>query len=191
MERFYHILLLFLTPLFVIGVDTFVKFLSKRKQEVYVSLLVLSVIVPYFLFQTSFVYEVVGIHNYSVPLSRFQMAPLHLYSTFGYVDAYTASGALWLSSYTNITGPEIYSDVVSREVTLSSYGMIYKGYINLISNTTNMEANGVLFMNTLNTVGGIVVHGTLSWNTTDLTFLFDDTNQVYCNGGSELYKNLP
>ena len=57
MTRFYHIVLFFLAPLCVVGVEFLVHSVIRQKKELAVSILLLVVLVPYFLFQTNFVYE--------------------------------------------------------------------------------------------------------------------------------------
>ena len=191
MWRFYHILLFFLAPLCVIGAEFIVKLLSKREKEFAVSALLLIVLVPYFLFQTNFVYEVTGSDSWSIPLSGYRMDALRLYGHYGYIDAYSAYGAQWLSKNVDVKNSALYADERARGNVLTIYGMIYGGYVNTLSNTTIVADNGVVYLSTLNVVEGVIPFGQLSWNTSELSFIFDDLNIIYTNGGSEVYKNKP
>ena len=191
MTRFYHILLFFLAPFCVVGAELIVKLLSKREKEFAVSALLLIVLVPYFLFQTNFVYEVTGSDSWSIPLSGYRMNALRLYGLYGYTDAYSVYGAQWLSKNVNFKNSALYADVSSRNTVLTIYGMIYSGYVNTLSNTTTVADNGVVYLSTLNVVEGVIPFGKLSWNSSELSPIFDNLNKVYTNGGSEVYKNGP
>jgi uncharacterized membrane protein len=190
MTRFYHILLFFLAPLCVIGVVFIVKLLSKRERQLAVSALVLIVLVPYFLFQTNFVYEVTGSESWSIPLSGYRMDPLQLYGKYGYTDAYSVYGAQWLSKNVDVENAAFYSDYSANIFVLTAYGMIAGGKHSL-SNATVVADNGFVYLGTLNVVYGVVPSGELSWNTSELSFIFDDLNLVYTNGGCEVYRNKP
>jgi len=191
MTRFYHILLFFLAPFCVMGAEFIVKLLSKREKEFAVFALLLIVLVPYFLFQTGFVYEVTGSDNWSIPLSGYRMNALRLYGHYGYTDAYSVYGAQWLSRNIDIENPEIYADVPTRAYVLSIYGMIYQNRINGLSNVTLVENNGIIYLGKLNVVHEKIIEGRFSWNSSELSFLFDNLNIVYTNGGSQIYKNKP
>jgi len=190
MTRFYHILLFFLAPLCVIGALFIVKLLSKHKKELAVSALLLIVLVPYFLFQTEFMFEITGSDSWSIPLSGYRMNALRLYGQYGYTDSYSVYGARWLSENVNIGNSGLYADGSSRNYVLTIYGMVYRGYVNLLSNTTFVTRNGVVYLSTLNIIEGVIPFERFSWNTTELTFIFDDLSLVYTNGGSITYENI-
>jgi hypothetical protein len=73
---------------------------------------------------------------------------------------------------------------------LTTYGLIVFGKYSL-TNVTVVAGSGVVYLSTLNVVYGVVPSGQLSWNTSELSFIFDDLNLVYANGGSEVYRNKP
>jgi len=190
MTRFYHILLFFLAPLCVIGAEFLVKLVSKRKDELRGSMLLLIVLVPYFLFQTGFVYEVTQNESWSLPLSKQRMDALQLHGHFGYIDAYSVFGAQWLLKSIDVENPKIYSDGISRNNVLTIYGMTYRGYINELSNTTIVADNGTIYLSTLNVVDGVIASGGRLWNSSELSFFLNNLNKVYSNGGSEIYRNM-
>ena len=191
MTRFYHILLFFLAPFCAMGVAVIVKLVSKREKELGVLLLLLIVLVPYFLFQTAFVYEVTESESWSISLSKHRVSALQLYVSLGYIDAHSVFGARWLSRNVDVENSQIYADVISRSMVLSIYGMIYQNSIYELTNVTRVENNGIVYLSELNVAHGRIVESGLSWNSSELSSLFDNLNIVYTNGGSEVYKNVP
>ncbi len=190
MTRFYHILLFFLAPLCVIGADIIVKLLFKNQKEFVVCALLLLVLVPYFAFQTNFVYEVTGSDSWSIPLSGYRMDPLRLYGHSGYTDAYSVYGTHWLSENANLSMSVIYADARISVNVLTIHGMIATGKRPL-SNVTIVADNGLVFLSSLNVIYNLVTNGDLSWNTTELSPIFEDLNLIYSNGGSEIYFKSP
>lgn len=189
MTRFYEVLLFFLAPFCVMGAEFVFRLLSKRKKEFAVCALMLIVLVPYFLFQTEFVFEVTKSDSWSIPLSGYRMTALRLYGHYGYTDAYSVYGAQWLSRNVDVKNSELYADGSARDSVLTIYGLIYVGNVNALSNTTLVTANGVVYLSTLNVFDRVILSGQLSWNTSKLSSIFDDLSMVYTNGGSEIYKN--
>jgi uncharacterized membrane protein len=187
MTRFYHILLFFLAPFSVMGAEFIVRLLSKREKQFAASVLLLVVLVPYFLFQTEFVFEVTGSYSWSIPLSGYRMDSVSLYGHYGYVGAYSVYGAQWLSRNVDVKNSELYADDSAANSVLTIYGRLYVGYVNVLSNTTLVAAKGVVYLNSLNVVDGVIVSRQL-WNSSELAFIFDDLNKVYSNGGSEIYE---
>jgi uncharacterized membrane protein len=186
MTRFYHILLFFLAPFCVIGAEVIVELVSKRRIKLGTSILLLIVLVPYFLFQTSFVYELTGSQSCSVPLSMYRMDKLQLFGSNAYVDEQSVCGVEWLLRNVNTKQVPIYSDGLSRFFVLTSYGNIYYNDIREISNTTSIAPGGVLYMSRLNIAYGKVVTSII-WNSSEFSALLGDLSKVYTNGGCELY----
>jgi len=189
--RFYHVLLFYLAPACVIGAVFLFRLVSKKEREFVFSILIIAILVPYFLFQTGFVYEVTGSDNFSVSLSKYRMDDLRLYGHFGYVDAFSASCAQWLSRGFDVQSSRLYADTTSKNYVLSIYGMLYRGYINELSNITIITTNGTFYLNKFNVDNKEVIYGGHLWNYSELSFSFNDLNLVYANGGSEVYKNVP
>jgi uncharacterized membrane protein len=189
MTRFYHILLFFLAPFFVIGADFVATFLSTRKKELVVTALLLCVLVPYLLFQTEFVFEVAGSLSWSVSLSGYRMNIVTLYGKDGYADSNSVYSAEWLSKNIDLQTSELYADTSSLSNTLRIYGMVYGG--SPLTNTTSVANGGVVFLGALNVVYGTIIYERSSFNSSDLHFVFDDLSVVYSNGGSVIYKNIP
>jgi uncharacterized membrane protein len=181
------VLLFFLAPLCVLGAEKIVKIFNKRKTELVMLILLSIVLVPFFLFQTEFMFEVVGSDSWSVPLSMHRMSPSRLYWEFGYINSYSIKGAEWLSKNIKVPSIQVYADSFSRSNELRGYGLIYLGYVEILSNATQLRADSAIYLNPTNVIGNILVGKRLLWNTSDLQFL-NELNKVYSNGGSEVYE---
>ncbi|MBN1244231.1 DUF2206 domain-containing protein [Candidatus Bathyarchaeota archaeon] len=188
MTRFYHVLLFFLAPFCVLGVATLLKFLSHREKKLLVAVVSIIVLVPYFLFQTGFVYEFTGTDSYSLPLSLHRTSALMLYSHHGYLSDQDVISAQWLATNVNYRQTAIYTDMTSRSNILEGYAMLLPGYSNLISNVTQLSKIGMIYLNKLNTVEGTVIGSNL-WNITEFLPTLNDMSKVYSNGGSDIYVN--
>ncbi len=177
--RFYQILLMLLAPFCIIGMWTSVQFVFKHKKTILFSLLIVAVIVPYFLFQTNFVYEVAKTESWSIPLSEYRMNPLQLYGNYGYIDSYSVYGAEWVSNnvpYQNnlVADNGLYT-------ALTAYGLIYRGYVYDLMNDTVMRSGEFAYLSYLS-----VHYENMAWNGSLYT-VFNQTDVVYSNGGSTIY----
>jgi uncharacterized membrane protein len=159
--RFYHQLLFFLAPLFVIGflkvIDlTSKRFtrLSKNKLKTAGTLLMVVLLVSYFAFQTNLVYEVSGSQSWSLPLSKYRMGPT-LYTDFEYGTARQVSGAYWLSQNTNISNLLVYADS-GAYYNIIAYGGIYENHMERLSNTTSLKQGQFMYLSELNTYYGVI-----------------------------------
>jgi len=187
MTRFYHTLLFFLAPLSVIGAMFILNLLSKRKEELRVSFLLLIVLIPYFLFQTNFIYEFTGSDSWSLSLGKNKMSSLRLYGHFGYIDGYSVFGAQWLSKNIDFEHTQVHADSASQTNVLTAYGMIYLGDVRVLSNVTKIAINDIVYLSALNTVEGIIVGELYLFNSSELSFI-NDTSKIYANGECEIYK---
>ena len=122
-------------------------------------------------------------------LSKYRMSALQVVN-FGCIDAYSVFGTQWLSNNVAVGHGQIYADLYSRLNELRCYGVVYTGYVELLSNTTEVKPNGIVYLSSLNVYEEMVVRGSRLWNLSELHFLHD-LNKIYSNGGSEVYKNRP
>jgi len=187
MSRFYHILLFFLAPLSMIGATFLVGLLSKRREKLLASILLLIVLIPYFLFQTNFVYEVTGGDSWSLPLSKYKMDSLRLYGGFGFIDAYSVFGVQWLSKTVNADRTRIYSDSASQRNPLIAYGGLRFEEVRVLSNTTKISSGDTVYLSPLNVADGKIVGEFSVFNSSELSFL-NQTNTIYANGKCEIRK---
>lgn len=186
-SRFYHILLFFLAPLCVIGAQTIVYNITEKQMEAKASILLLAILIPYFLFQTGFVYEVAKTQSYSVPLSSYRMGLLSY--TYGIPSGYDVTSAEWLSTKIGQNGAHIYADITSLLNTLTSYGMIYRGEMASLSNFTQITPFGLVYLSHVNVIDNLVVRED-TWNTTNILDI-DKLNVVYTNAVSEIMQESP
>jgi len=187
MTRFYHVLLFILAPLFVIGVEILTRLVSKKSKGLVTSILLIAVLVPYFLFQTGFVYEVTKAESWSFPLSQSRMDGYKLYRGFGYIEDLSFSGSRWMQKNVDPLSTPVYADLSSMYNVLTSYGHIYRGYVRVISNVTQIPSGGILYLTPLNTWDGLVVGLSYVFATDELPYL-NETDQIYSNGGCEIYS---
>lgn len=185
MTRFFHVLLFFLAPLCALGADAIVRRILKREREIIVSLLMVAVLVPYFLFQTGFVYEFTGTDSYSLPLSKHRMKNVFLHWAIGYFYETEVFGAFWVSK--NIRDSKIYADITSAYVLLNGYGMVYSNYLMVLSNVSRPAKKDIIYLNRVNVVD-VIILGSRSWNTASISHIWDYANRIYSNGECEIFK---
>ncbi len=178
MTRFYHILLIFLAPFCIIGMWTLVKAASKYEKVLAVSLLVIIIIVPYFLFQTNFIYEVAQTESWSVPLSGYRMDPLMLYGDFGYIDTYSVYGAEWASINTNYQNNIVADNALYTALT--GYGLIWRGYVTELTNTTVLPPGQYVYLSYIS------INYAQEYENGTIPAIVSHTNVIYSNGGCEI-----
>ena len=188
MTRYYHILLFFLAPLCVLGAEFLVRLISKQKKHLCISILLLIVLVPYFLFQTGFVYEITKSESWSIPLSSYRMNSYKLYCHSGYTDDWSVFAAKWMHKNLNNRNIQVYADLSSILNVLTTYGSIYGGGVLALSNVTSVSINGAVYLNSLNTMHKTIVTESYLCTPDELSFL-NNLNKIYTNGGSEIYRN--
>jgi uncharacterized membrane protein len=178
MTRYYHILLMLLAPFCIVGIWMFVKFIARKEKPLAVTLLALVILVPYFLFQTNYMYEVTKSDSWSIPLSRDRMSPLRLYGDFGYIDDFSVYGAQWLHYsvpyQNNITADNGFF------TSLTAYGLVYRGYVSEIRNDTVLYPGQYAYLSYIS-----IHYEKQAWNGT-LDLVLNQTNIIYSNGGSEV-----
>lgn len=187
MTRFYHMTLLFLAPLFILGVKAFFEFIAKLRNESYILGLILIILIPFFLFQTELVYEVAGDSSYSIPLSMYRM-DLIVLRRRGLTDERDVFGAKWVSENIDVRRAQVYADVYSKYMVLTSYGVIDRYRIDVLSNTTRLLRNTAVYLSPMNVIKGTIIGIEASWNITESSFSLDNMNKIYSNGGCEIYS---
>ena len=158
--RLYQILLFFLSPLFVLGVEAFVSTIMKiktknksleirnGKKSFYVLILSSVVLISFFLFQSGLLYEISGDPvPSSINLSKYKMEQ---YST-DLIHENDVLCAAWLSEYGNIDNMWTFADSVSFDHVLTSYSLIDPSNIILLHNTTQKLIPGGVIIRQDNT----------------------------------------
>jgi uncharacterized membrane protein len=198
--RFYQTLLLILAPLCILGGEFLIKLVArslalikivlKRRKEFIVSILLLLVLVPYFLFQTGFVYTLANIQNTSVSLDEYQMDPMTLIVSWAVLNSYKVSAASWLNKYVDVSKVNVYSDGSAFE--LCSYGMmpltnaVFKDGVFGLTNTTTTPPTGIVYLSYFNVIDGEIIGESYVFNTTGLSYI-KYMDKIYDNGGGESY----
>ena len=191
MARFYHITLFFLAPLFVVGSVGLVSLVVKHKIELTVSLLLITIIFSYFLFQTGFVYEVAKEEPTSFPLSGYRMDEIFL-SYYGYLEEVNVIGAQWVHSHGDFSNQQLFADSYSRNGELSSYGTIPEYDTVILTNITTVPPGGIVYLSKLNVVYEKIAKpfsGIQTWNISELKTHFSDMNKIYTNGECQIYSS--
>jgi uncharacterized membrane protein len=188
-NRFYHIALLFLSPLFAIGCIGLFRFVikllgvaAKRKTEIFSLVLVVLVLGSYFLFQTNVVYEVAGVESWSLPLSRYRLND-RLYSSFVYVTESQVSSAKWLSQNNQEPNWAVYTDP-SVGLNLIAYGGIYTD-VNIWFPGSTLQHGQFIYLAELYTVYDELEFNSKAYNATD-TLASQQLSVIYNNGFSEV-----
>jgi uncharacterized membrane protein len=178
MTRFYHILLMILAPFCAVGLWLAAGMLAKRKKELAFVGLTICVLVPYFAFQTNFIYEVTGAESWSVPLSGYRMDPVQLYGYDGYIDSYSVHGAQWLAAKVpykgNLTADNAFY------TSLTSYGLVYRGDMTELRPDHYMFAGEYVFLSLIS-----IKYEALTSNGT-IPAQLNYTSVVYNNGYTQV-----
>jgi len=190
MSRFYHILLFLLASLCVVGAGFIAKLAFKQdnRRKFVASILLVGILVPYFLFQSGFVYEITGNQSYSLPLGKNRMSSLFLRWRVGYFDDSEVISAIWLSKNVDPEVSHVYADAASAYGVLIGYGTVYNRYMEILSNVTFFYSDWIVYLNKPNVVDETVVSLDYVWNITDISVTLDFSNKIYSNGYCETYK---
>lgn len=202
-ERFYAITLLFLAPCFVLGGKTFFSLSrnawtmvkgqhdSRNAHGHIVTLLVAIVLGAYFLSQSGFVNRVTGgaPYSYSFDFDRMTTSNdlrvrISFYSAF--ISEQNVFSAIWLSKNVGETST-LYADTVSRNHVLTSYGLIPRERVRLLSNSTTLENGVYVYLRHLNIIEGVINTYDKPLNTSEISSLLTESNKIYSNGNSEIY----
>ncbi|MCX9085636.1 MAG: DUF2206 domain-containing protein [Candidatus Methanoperedens sp.] len=202
MTRTYHIALFALSPLFIIGgiffIEKFIKLINiknKSKQNYLFLILILGVIVPYFLFNTGFVYELTNDTPTSIYLGMERLKnnnnTILKYNFYGvYTPEQNVYSAKWYYKY-KVANKIIYADVHSNSHVLRSYGMIPKNnvYGFFLKHEFDLPKNYYIYLNTLNVCEDTFPFSP-RWkvNASGISMLSDKLFTVYSNGCGEIRK---
>jgi uncharacterized membrane protein len=209
--RFYGITLLFLSPCFIFGGQTLLatirnawmkikrplkrQITSKNKNIDRVLLLIAIILCGYFLSQVGFVNRVTGgaIHSFGVDFDRLKTSnesqvKISLYNV--YIPEQDVFSASWLSNH-KVETAEVFSDSLSGTHVLVCYGLIQDKLLMPITYSMIPPQGSFVYLGSLNIVNGVITTTTVSFNTSEISFLLDQNNLVYSNGNSEVWYVVP
>jgi len=185
-ERFYQLSLLFLAPFFVYGGSIFFKFFLRRKNILLTMNFILIVLIPLFLFETGFFYEMTGDSSYSLPLSMYRMDKVSLY--YRITNKKEINAAVWLSDNMNRSHSLVYGDLTSTLHVLTSYGMLNGENYRELTNTTKFASNiNYVYLREVNTEENIITTQHGSWSLSDISPLMEGHSTIYSNGPNKIY----
>lgn len=200
MTRIYHICLLFLGPFFIISCQTIAEWVWKKRKTEFARVIAVLIILPLFLFQSNFIYEVAGTTSWSVPLSGYRMGAEPYSLNFCFVQEAEVYSATWMAENLDYQEYDIYAEYISAHVVLTSYGALPRNWGNvvIVQNNTQFSDNSIIFLSKMNVVDGIILApedyvGSTSVIELNSTEVFSDlifANKLYSNGGSEVYYNF-
>jgi uncharacterized membrane protein len=183
--RFYHMTLFFLAPLCVLGgIDVLSLLPRKKVKEKHLGLIVvLLVLVPFFLFQTGFIYEVAKEESYALPLSAYRFDVKTL-ANRGVVSEPEVSGAVWLSQYQNLAR-FVYADIQSG--VLFDYIGVQNGV--WLSLGVPVPSGSYVYLRQYNVYYGVIFSSYGSrgaFNVSQIVPSLNSTNVVYSDGSCEI-----
>ena len=144
---------------------------------------------PFFLFQSGFVYVITGSPTWSIPLTYYKGDFINpqLYNDITYEQEVVA--AQWLRQQKPESSRHlIYADLLMLDHVLTAYGLFPPEIERRLTNTTRLVLGAYVYLGRLNTIKGIFggYKGAVSWNTSDFS-RFETINKIYSNGVSEVY----
>lgn len=205
-SRLYHLTLFFLSPFCIVGGETIFKFIlrpSKLIQDLLyrntTGVLVLIVFIPYLLFSTGFIFEVVNDTPFSISLGLERMKKSDDPSVIvafnhEYVWEQDAVSAKWLGRHRD-KNTSVYRDYEASTI-LFAYGMISNQCTLSRGVPIKSVENDYIYLRYMNVVNGLMIEplpvyrsGVYNrYNTTEIYHLFDGKGRIYDNGGAEIYK---
>jgi len=188
--RFYHVALFFLAPFCVLGgIDVLSLLSGKKVKEKYLGLIVvLVVLIPFFFFQTGFIYEVAKEESYSLPLSAYRFDTMKLVS-MGVLSESEVSSGVWLSQYRNLSR-FVYADIESGSI--FDYSGVQNGV--WLSLGVPVRSGSYVYLRQYNVYDGIVFssYGSVGvFNVSQIVPSLDTTNIIYSSSSCEIYKIPP
>lgn len=208
MTRIFHIVLFALSPLFIVGgifmFERAIKIIdirNKLKQDHVIIILILGILIPYFLFNTGFVYEITKDTPNSISLGMEKMKNDNL-TKFGFYNTYTPEqdiySATWYNNNKDVN-KTIYADRDSKLHVLNSYGMTtqFKIISPFKENKLNefelnefdiLRGNYYLYLRRFNVCDdSFVVSGSYIVNRSVLSSLLENSFKIYSNGCGDTY----
>ncbi|MCX6654489.1 MAG: DUF2206 domain-containing protein, partial [Candidatus Bathyarchaeota archaeon] len=188
--RFYHVALFFLAPLCVLGGIDVLKLLSRKKvKEKYLGLIVgLLVLIPFFFFQTGFIYEVAKEESASLPLSAYRFGTMTL-ASMGVLSEPEVSSGVWLSQHQSLSR-FVYADIQSGSI--FEYSGVQNGV--WLSLGVPAPSGSYVYLRQYNVYDGIFFssYGLVgAFNVSQIAPSLNTTNIVYSSGSCEIYKIPP
>jgi uncharacterized membrane protein len=206
-DRFYSIILFFLAPGLVLGIDLLLDLiigvwqkisntnLSSNKTNQIRTALVCFILVSFFLTQTGFVNRITENAPIlrSLDLDRVEKSnntQLQINYYGAYLPEQDVTGAIWLHEYAS-SDSIVFADYLNINHVLTSYGLIPYQFSSPLSDTTVLSKGDFVYLGKLNIISGIIntYHGSINFS--DFLLLLSQTDLIYSNGNTEVMYAVP
>lgn len=202
MDRIYHIVLIFISPLCVIGLLYLIESFSSicnltapQKQKV-ISICLMLVFVPYFLFNSSAVFEVTeNSNNFALKIDQTKdYSKYYSNATYFFLNQRVPGEDVvacdWISTFRTADSP-IYSDCY-RECELWGYGLI--SFNNVFGRVYPPSTGGYVFVGRQNIIDNVYispdkarVHSSVKYDFEQIQSHLDPRDLIY-SSGALIYK---
>jgi len=198
-QRTYHIALILVAPLCILGGEIvfkqFIKLFKLISLKQSTCKVLLIILIPYFLFNTGFILTLSGVKN-AMPLGLLELSKtgddrdkaIYYICMIQKEDVY---GARYLEKV-RLRNEIIYADWISSNGRLNSYASLMPSSCKLLATKKNLEINSLVFLGYFNVKENLIltsyVAGKMVINkTTEILGPSFVKNKIYSNGGSEIY----
>jgi len=201
--RLYHMAMLFLAPLFVLGGKVIFDWVEKARMSSFHELnnssyrnlalrLVCIVLIASFLFETGFVNHVTEAYPYSYSLDfnrKKTSSNLGVRINFfiAYIPEQDFFSARWLSENVDERS-YVYADQAAIYGVLScTHVLLDRNRIRFISNAVIPEHGAYIYLKYLNVREGMIFTVGGVFNTSEISSFLNESNHIYSNGDSDIY----
>jgi uncharacterized membrane protein len=199
--RIFQIALFFLAPMLMLGSETLFNLIFRMLNHFHkgfswgwvhrISLIFATLlIVVFFLFQSGFIFALVGDIPASPSLttdkSDAALRNLSLYDSFTF--SREVYGAKW--ALVNISNQsQIYCDLTSQLHVLSSYGLVNENRTHpLTQDLEDIDKNAYIYLRPLNTINHLIENQGTAWIMSENSTVLQNADRIYSNGGCEIFK---
>jgi len=204
--RVYGLALLFLSPCFVLGGQALLVTIGKvwmkikrplkrqiapKSKNIDIVLLLIAIVLgAYFLSQVGFVNRVTegSIVYTALDFDKIASSAPQVKLVFynAYIPEQDVFSAVWLSSHEG-SPSAIYSDFTSETNVLTSYGLIPRNLISIITNSTIPLPDSLVYLSRLNVEDNIISTSGGSFNSSEIQPNLNGSDLVYSNGNGEIW----
>ena len=196
--RLYHLTLIILAPIGIIGGINFINFIFNRffyKYNLNSVKFMALLLTLFLLFNTTWIYSLLDEYPKSIrSISLYQKnindggddSGINEFYTEYFLDPDVYS-VRWLSKNRNVSKP-IYADAAKRRLIFSSYGMMYSE--NVMTNNTVMKNDSYLYLGHSNLYYDVMYGPRLSayWHLSDIDSTIYDLSLIY-SSGTKIYMS--
>jgi uncharacterized membrane protein len=195
-DRFYHVCLIFLAPVCVLGGVTLFELVMKpikrikRKHSTAIGIVCIFLIVIFF-FKVGFFAELTSSPPYSTTLSFSRMAnssnPQTLASLYNaYSPPEDVQSAIWLAQFA-YNSSNVYADAISASHVLPAYAHTVIDYNHILTVNTTIAPGSYVYLRYFNVKGYFANSNGEILNMSQFSNQLENADKIYSNGESEIY----